>query len=539
MDDYGVLDRLIFNQKSPNDAEALANVLGLVHLYRTSGVHLLAFFSFIKWVVQWFGKRLGLRAEHAELFSLILSAVCIFWIWSLQDYRPTLIRPILTFLFRAFFKVRGAQSRILLPLGLTFLSEVFLSPDSSFTEGALHYYLSVAGGLVAYHFSQNSPPFLRHVSLALGSWLPMAIISLVQGHIISYLTPVYSLISLPVISVVLYPLTLMDLLINKHISGVTILLWNGFTHLLFSLPDLGPTFLSVDSFALWLALPCSLIAIFLLRKLCLKEIPIAQTLLALLILCGGRMALAERAYAKEVVQLDVGQGDSALIKDGMDRTEMVDVGSLKAYNVRDWIEKLSRHEVQSVDSILLSHLDEDHVGALKELLFLMPVGCVQTNAALWASERGMRLAEFIKSAVPETKISSGDCMMLPQITWLKSSKGGGNELMAGIFYAPNDHEAYLAAGDADEEQEIEYEHFFWHEIETHPIRILKISHHGSRFSSSLKFLHDVNPDSFWISVGRHNPYHHPHPTTLFKLNTLSGRVYRTDVAGDVSRSFSE
>jgi competence protein ComEC len=536
MDEFGVIDRLIFNRETAANVEPLAVLLGMVHLYRASGVHLLGFFSFLKFVTNAVFKALGLKPERADFVSLILTGISIFWIWKFQDFRISLIRPIFTFLIRCFFKNRGAKARVLIPLLLTFIFETLLSRQTSLSDGALHYYLSVAGGLIAYDLCQTEGTLKRHLAMSIGSWIPIAIISLSRDHLVSYLTPIYSLISLPIISFFLYPLTLIDLGLNGSVSTGTVFCWNHFLEFLFRIPDFGPSFSSVSGRAVWVTLPLAISLSFFWKKIAKNQIVLAFTLFMLI---ASRDSFAKLAQKSEVVQLDVHQGDSCMIKDRSHRTEMVDVGSLKIYAPDLWIEKLSKNNVQNVDGILLSHLDEDHVGALKELLLLMPVSCVETNGELWKSKRGQLLSSWIQNNAPKTEVKSQGCVVLPRVNWFKSSRITGNEIMGGLVYAPNDHEAYFALGDGDEEQELQYEKFFKNEIEKHPVRIWKISHHGSRFSSNFGFLTRLAPEAFWISVGRHNPYHHPSVVTLQKLSELPGTIYRTDVDGDISRSFSE
>lgn len=63
--------------------------------------------------------------------------------------------------------------------------------------------------------------------------------------------------------------------------------------------------------------------------------------------------------------------------------------------------------------------------------------------------------------------------------------------------------------------------------------LLKIGHHGSRFSSNPRFLRAVHATWAVISDGAGNSYHHPHPTALLRLEQAGLRVLRTDVLGDV------
>ena len=63
--------------------------------------------------------------------------------------------------------------------------------------------------------------------------------------------------------------------------------------------------------------------------------------------------------------------------------------------------------------------------------------------------------------------------------------------------------------------------------------VLKVAHHGSRGSSTPEFLRAVSPRVAVISVGARNPYGHPSPETLSRLDTVGAAVYRTDRDGAV------
>ena len=63
--------------------------------------------------------------------------------------------------------------------------------------------------------------------------------------------------------------------------------------------------------------------------------------------------------------------------------------------------------------------------------------------------------------------------------------------------------------------------------------VLKVGHHGSRYSSSVNFLNKVTPKYAIISVGADNSYNHPHSVTFTKLEDVSSKIYRTDSDGTV------
>jgi competence protein ComEC len=64
--------------------------------------------------------------------------------------------------------------------------------------------------------------------------------------------------------------------------------------------------------------------------------------------------------------------------------------------------------------------------------------------------------------------------------------------------------------------------------------VLKVGHHGSAYSSSPAFIAAVHPKYAIISVGRHNMFGHPAPSTIETLQHFGARVYRTDENGAVA-----
>jgi competence protein ComEC len=66
--------------------------------------------------------------------------------------------------------------------------------------------------------------------------------------------------------------------------------------------------------------------------------------------------------------------------------------------------------------------------------------------------------------------------------------------------------------------------------------ILKVGHHGSQYASTPPFIAAVHPQVAIISVGRHNTFGHPGPSTLANLERADARIYRTDRCGAVTLS---
>ncbi len=63
--------------------------------------------------------------------------------------------------------------------------------------------------------------------------------------------------------------------------------------------------------------------------------------------------------------------------------------------------------------------------------------------------------------------------------------------------------------------------------------VLKVGHHGSAYGSTPAFIAAVHPRYAMISVGRHNMFGHPAPSTVSRLRAFGARIYRTDENGAI------
>jgi competence protein ComEC len=65
-----------------------------------------------------------------------------------------------------------------------------------------------------------------------------------------------------------------------------------------------------------------------------------------------------------------------------------------------------------------------------------------------------------------------------------------------------------------------------------PVEILKVGHHGSKYSSGESFLKTIRPKAAVISVGK-NQFGHPTPEVLKRLEAVGAEVLRTDEKGTI------
>lgn len=225
------------------------------------------------------------------------------------------------------------------------------------------------------------------------------------------------------------------------------------------------------------------------------------------------------------VQLDVGQGDAAVLRHGRHAT-LVDVGLANSYDALRYL----RHEGLYVDALILSHLDEDHAGALDVLMkseidiprIVMPSGAQTLDASLTV-QNGLETAEnrgvSIETASAGERIVSGD-FAFDVLSPTEELKGENERSL--VLYTESAGTKILLTGDLPSKSEMD---------DPPDCDVLKVAHHGSKYATSDAFLEKTTPRVALISVGANNRYGHPTERVLDALDSVGAAVYRTDESG--------
>lgn len=256
----------------------------------------------------------------------------------------------------------------------------------------------------------------------------------------------------------------------------------------------------------------------------------------------------------EVNFFDVGEGDSILIKMPGQNQVLIDGGSNK-----DIVEKIAAEMPffdREIEMVILTHPDKDHIGGLFEVLESFKVGKVLMPKIIGEKKEKELYVSFKKLVEKEGaeiifakerqkisflhgKTSVKDDFVFPQffILWpeenFESKDTNDFSIVAKLSFGDID---FLFAGDAPEkiEQRLLAKNFEWEKIEKFDLEseILKIGHHGSKYSTGEYFLEEVSPELAVISVGK-NSYGHPAPRVLNLLSKCDIEILRTDKNGDI------
>ena len=260
--------------------------------------------------------------------------------------------------------------------------------------------------------------------------------------------------------------------------------------------------------------------------------------------CAGAGYTCDRDYLQSsAVFVDVGQGDCAHLKDGGYHFLFDSGGSTK----RDIGKEILMpyflgNGVGSIDLAVVSHLHTDHYEGLKTLAKYVKIRKLLVSEAYRskldeiAADTGVSASDIL-FAVKGDRITVGTIV----IDVLGPAPRSENDFarLADDEDAENDCSlvtraelrgfSFLFTGDIDETLEKE---LVSSEANLLASDVLKVAHHGSKYSSCNRFLDAVRPSVAVIQVGK-NLYGHPAPEVLERLDACGAAIYRNDRQGAV------
>ena len=266
------------------------------------------------------------------------------------------------------------------------------------------------------------------------------------------------------------------------------------------------------------------------------------TILALFLVTAVSLAFVAIQSTNQdlvVTFLDVGQGDATLIETPSGTQVLIDGGKPRSVG-RPLSRQLPFYD-RSLDVVIGTHADSDHIGGLVDVLADYRVGRVGVPSLPndTADFRAFQQAAATEAQVDLAEVqqlSRGDVMHLDEGVYLltlfplvehQPSDLNDSSTVFKLIYGET---SFMLTGDTGTSIE---KYLAGIDGQLLDSDVLKIGHHGSDTSSSEVFLSAVSPDVAVISAGADNSYGHPHKSVLNRLSLLEIETVCTCDEGDI------
>lgn len=230
--------------------------------------------------------------------------------------------------------------------------------------------------------------------------------------------------------------------------------------------------------------------------------------------------------------IDVGQGDSILIQTPSSKNILIDGGDDNSHHIVS--SYLKKQNVKSIDYIIATHFDSDHIGGLDNIIDKFNVSNIYAPKYESDTTSYQNLINSCLNKNLDLKyMSAGDFINIEDNINLAvlapSYIQEENNLNSIVFRMDYKNKSFLFTGDAEASNESNIVNSY----ELNDIDFLKVGHHGSSSSTTSEFVEEVSPDVAVISCGYKNQYGHPHKSTLNTLEKNNVLTYRTDILGNI------
>lgn len=265
---------------------------------------------------------------------------------------------------------------------------------------------------------------------------------------------------------------------------------------------------------------------------------------------GGEEALSRQEHTREaqpdsrgsdltagleVHYIDVGQGDATLIKCG-EHAMLIDAGNnYMGTKVQMYLDKQG---VESLDYVVGTHPDADHIGGLDVIVYKYDCGTIFMPAYEKDTKTYLELEEVIRNKnqkitypIPGADYTLGEAEFTILAPNSNDYGGNANNYSIALRLTYGDTH-FLFTGDAESESE---EEMLDCGMEL-SADVYKAAHHGSSSASTESFLDAIAPAYAVISCGEDNSYGHPHAEVMNSLRQRGVRVFRTDEQGSIIAS---
>lgn len=238
----------------------------------------------------------------------------------------------------------------------------------------------------------------------------------------------------------------------------------------------------------------------------------------------------------DVLFMDVGQGDAALVRFENGQTMLIDAGQKNHF--QDSGEEmvlpvLRAMNIKHLDWVVMSHPHSDHIGGLVTVLEQIPVDSIWDTHLDYDSwtynhileltqEKHIGYRKLIRGEINRIDENTAIQVLAPDTTFIKHERNVNNSsIVMKLIHGQN---SFLFTGDLEHEGDA----FLLTYGSVLKSDVLKVGHHGSITSTTEAFLELVKPDWAVVSVGEKNKFKHPSPVVMNRLKEMVPEIRRTN-----------
>lgn len=492
---------------------------GISHLFALSGLHVSIFSSILLFILK--------KLRFKEILNYVIIFIFLLLFSFITGFSPSILRATLLLFLLGINKVFYLNIRTLDILYLVFIILVIINPFIIYNLSFILSFTAAFFLIFSSDLLKGKNYFVSLFKVSLLSYFASLPLSIYYFGYTNLLGTILNLVFVPLVSFVVFPLTLLIFIISKFYSILNIttnlleslsLLFNKFKIIIY--------FPRINLIFVFIYLSILMLYIKFKKKICLYLI------IVLLIFFKIRPYMDNNTY---IYYIDVGQGDSILVvTPHLNKIILIDTGGIVSFNENyksnivknKTIPFFRRIGINKVDYLFLTHGDYDHAGEANELLSNFCVKKVFINKG------------NINNI--EKKINNKEVLRLKNFV-IDNIKV--NSLNNNVFNNENDDSTillfniydykFLFMGDAS----IKTEEYLLNNYILPNVDILKVGHHGSYTSTSTDFINVIKPKYSVISVGENNMYKHPNKSVLDILDNT--KLFRTDVDGTIEVKISK
>ena len=486
---------------------------GISHLFAISGMHITLLATVIE-------KLLKKYLNEENIFKV--TSILLLGYLLIVGLSPSILRGVLFYILfsinRIYYYFIPPKNLFLLVLSISIL----INPNNIWDTGFLYSYSISYALIIKSKDLSNKSYFYSLVKISIFSLIVSLPITLYNFYQINLLSIIYNLIFVPIISIIIFPFSLLTTIIKpllpiyhfiiKALETISIILGK---------IEIGKL--------IFKKLPIIFYYIYSMLILMWLNRRKRKYLYILLIFLVIHYIYSNITINNYIHITDVGQGDSTLLHINK-KSILIDTGgeedkSKLSFNIT--IPFLKAEGISKINWLILTHGDYDHMGEAINLVENFKVEKVIFNCGPYND-----LEKELIKVLDKKKIKYYSCIKELNIDnnrlyFLQTKEYDNENDNSNVIYTEFDGYKFMFMGDASTTTEKE----ILDKYDLPDIDVLKVGHHGSKTSSSKEFIDEINPKYSIISVGKNNRYGHPNKEVLDNLD--NSIIYRTDEDGSI------